>query len=98
MTNVAVFVGVSLQFKVCGSWMTDPVDELAEIRERKQLLSEREKELREIILCDDGVRTGLNYVARVSEQTTIKTDWKELAISLGATQPEIDEFSSETTI
>lgn len=78
--------------------MTDPVDELAEIRERKKLLSEREKELREIILCDEGVRTGLSYVARVSEQTTTKTDWKELAISLGATQPEIDKFSSETTI
>lgn len=75
--------------------MKHPVDELAEIREKKRHLLDRERELRDIILNDESTRTGSDYVARVSQQVSTRTDWQELARSLGATQQDIENFSTE---
>jgi len=76
----------------------NPVDELAEIREQQKILAAREKELRTIIINDENSRVGSNYIARVSIQSSVRTSWKELAVSLGATDIDIEKFSSVSVV
>jgi hypothetical protein len=55
-----------------------PADELYQVRQQIRELTERERELKSIILQDPSARTGNAYAATIKEVTANRVDIKEL--------------------
>ena len=53
-------------------------DQLAGIREQIKALETHERELREALIANPDIRTGINWVAEIKTVTQERTDLKEL--------------------
>jgi hypothetical protein len=62
-------------------------DELAVVREQIQKLTEREKELRKLLIAHADLREGAAYLAEIKVTPQMRTDLKEMR----ACHPEIVE-------
>jgi predicted phage-related endonuclease len=72
-------------------------DELAAIREQIRRLEDRELELKRLLIANEDLRTGADWIAEINTVQTTRTDWKELK----AMYPEIiaeQTFPSSYTV
>jgi predicted phage-related endonuclease len=72
-------------------------DELAAVREQIRRLEDRELELKRLLIANEDLRTGADWIAEINTVQTTRTDWKELK----AMYPEIvaeQTFPSSYTV
>lgn len=53
-------------------------DELAAVREQIRHLEDRELELKRLLIANEDLRTGADWIAEINTVQTTRTDWKEL--------------------